>query len=122
VTLEFYATTRIQISPKVETLADGTSSLGFDKPEVSYLSIQIESVSGLGDTSPESLEPFLANLIVDYIGDGLLGSIIESYPLPVVDVSTWIPSLPSESYITFDAKTAEAVKGHTLITGSPKQP
>jgi hypothetical protein len=122
VTLEFYASTRIRIEPVVDTLADGSSAIGFEIPEVSYMSIQIENVTGLGETTPESLEPFVSGLLVDFIGDGILGSLITSYPLPVIDVSSWIPSLPAGSNATFSADTITAIKGHTVVGGHVKEP
>jgi hypothetical protein len=86
------------------------------------MSIQIVSLGGLGDTSPESLEPFLTNLLVDHIANGLLDTIISSFPLPVVDISTWIPALPPGSSATFGAESIQVLKGHVLGSGLVKEP
>ena len=122
VTLEFYASTRLRIEPKVETSADGVSFIGFDIPEITYLSFQMESISGLGETSIESIETFLRDMLVEYIGDGLLDTLISSYPIPIVDVSEWIPSLPEGSNVTFGIQSAETSQGHIIAGGEAKEP
>ena len=109
--IELFGHLRVEAEPVLTTGPDGLNHVGIKVIAVEELAAEVVSSEGIVDGMDGLVEELLQVAVVDFLIDDWLSEVLASYPIPAVDLGTFIPGVPAGSEVSFDFQTLTPGKG-----------
>ncbi len=118
VELKGYASARCNVQFKIVEIADGANQLGVEMLDVLQMAVDIKEIEGMDETAETLIAQLLSDTMLDLIVNTYLSEVSQSYPLPIVDLDTWLGDLNlTKSELTMEMETLKLDHGHLIIGG-----
>jgi hypothetical protein len=109
---------RGEVAFAIVDVPDGPNQLGFELVEVLQMAVDIQEIEGMDETAEDFIGGLLSESMLDLIINDYLSAISQSYPIPSVDLNTWLSQLNlAKSKLTLEMETLEMENGHLIIGG-----
>ena len=118
VQLNGYASARCSVKFKIEDVPDGPNQLGIEMLDVLQMAVDIQEIEGMDEAAETLVANLLSDTMLDLIVNSYLSEVSQSYPLPVIDLDTWLSDLNLEkSELTLEMDTIKLDHGHMIVGG-----
>lgn len=113
-----YASARCSLKFKIVEIEDGANQLGVEMLDVLQMAVDIQEIDGMDEAAETLIAQLLSDTMLDLIVNTYLSEVSQSYPLPIVDLDTWLGELNLEkSQLTMEMETLNLDHGHLIIGG-----
>lgn len=118
VNLKGFASARASVQFMIEDVPDGANKLGIEMLDVLQMAVDIQEIEGMDETAEVLVAELLSDAMLELIVNEYLSEVSQSYPLPVIDLDTWLSDLNLEkSVLTLEMETIELDHGHMIVGG-----
>jgi len=117
--VELFGSARVEAEMIVVPDPD-KNQLGLHVGEVEELAIDIVSSQGMLAGNDAFMEELLRQVLVDILIKNYLSEIVDSYPIPAVNLGQFQPYFPPDTVVGFEPLSANHEHGFVLLSGAPK--
>ena len=117
-----YTTTRVVLEVGLQPGAGGVQELAIQALDVESFAYEIVGTEGLGTVGPVLIEGLMPDLIQQVLVPEILAKLNMVKPIPAVDVSPWLPAIPSGTELTLDPDEVSWEDGQLIVRGTVLQP
>lgn len=111
-TFKLYASIQTEIEIKVVDNSGPQAELGVMIKELEAYQVDVLEIEGLGGIGPDLLEVVLTEALVQLLVADVINNLIATYPVPTLDLSTLISTLPLGTLMTGDFTQVGWKAGH----------
>lgn len=118
VAIKGYASARCSVQFKIVEVEDSANQLGVEMLDVLQMAVDIQEIDGMDEAAETLIAQLLSDSMLDLIVNTYLSEVSQSYPMPIVDLDTWLSELNLEkSELTLEMETLKLDHGHLIIGG-----
>jgi hypothetical protein len=112
-----YVSAWLSVDIGIATTDEGLGAVAVESFEVKALVMDVTEVAGIDFLDAESLEDLFGTAVSDMLAGDLLSSLLESYPIPVFDLSESIDGVAEGTNITFSPTLMDNIDGFMILGG-----
>ena len=118
VELKGFASARCNVQFKIKEIPDEANQLGIELLDVLQMAVEIQEIEGMDETAELLVAELLSDSMLNLIVNKYLSEVSQSYPLPIIDLDTWLSELNlAKSELTLEMETINLDHGHMVVGG-----
>ena len=120
--VDLYVSAFVNVDMGLVTNDKGGMNIGITQAELADIHVDVQQTTGLGELGDAIVELLLVDLVMDLFTGELVEMLAYGMPVPTVDLSNWLDTVPAGTLLTFVPYGLEMISGNVLMEGALAAP
>lgn len=112
-----YGSFRMDVGFGVGLDMSGAPALSLTNLTLAEVLVDVQSATGFGELGATFIELLFSDTLAELVTDSVLSGLVMSYPLPTIDLSTLVSTVPAGTVLGLEPESAGAQEGHIWVEG-----